>query len=589
MPGGLALIRTAEDLRTFLGTLKEAPFIALDTETTGLDPHRDRLLLVQVGTHDRQGLIDAQKVGKELVVMIGALDKPIVMHHAKFDLKMLATLGERKTLARLLVSDTMLSEQLLHNGRKAGIVAQGFGLAALADRYAGMGLDKSVREGFTQVVSADELTEVELRYAARDVEATYKIFASQMPLLRAEGLLKAAAIEGAASWGFAEMELAGMPIDAAAWKLLVEEADRERAEAKRHLDRLFRDVLSFDLFGAGDLNYDSDQEVEAALKKLGVKVEGTRREVLEATGHPAALAVVAYREHQKIVSTYGRRFLEHIHPTTRRIHTSFKALGAITGRASSSEPNLQNIPATSRFRACFRAPPGRLLITADYAGAELRILAEVSGDPVFVRTFEEGGDLHSIVASRIFQKPVSKNEHADLRARAKAINFGLAYGMGAQGLASQIGSPLDEAEWLLDRYFKAFPSIRGYLERSAHEALRIGFAATLSGRKHWFQDLAQSGADEGTKLRVAKNMPIQGTNADMTKLAMARIARALAEGEVDAALVNMVHDEIVVEAAATAAERAREIVETEMVSAGHEFIRRVPVVVDTHVGEAWQK
>jgi DNA polymerase-1 len=266
-----------------------------------------------------------------------------------------------------------------------------------------------------------------------------------------------------------------------------------------------------------------------------------------------------------------------------------KPIGAITGRVASSEPNLQNIPARSSFRGCFRAPPGRVIVTADYSAAELRILAEMSRDPVFLRTFADRGDLHAIVAAQVFGRPVSKTENPELRARAKAINFGLAYGMGAQGLAAQIGASVDEAERLLERYFRAFPAIRGHLERSARDALERGFAETLAGRRFWFQDQLTDGVDEGTRLRVAKNMPIQGTNADMTKLAMGRIARAVAQDGLDAAIVNMVHDELVLECEASVKDRVVAVVEREMIAAGAELLPNVPIEVETHVGEAWLK
>lgn len=593
MAGGLELLRTADALRAFLATVADSPVLAVDTETTGLDPHIDRLLLIQVGNASAQALVDAQAAGPDAVrALVEAGSQPgrtLVLHHAKFDLKMLAAHAPDVDLSSVPVMDTMLIEQALLNGRKAHLMGAGFGLAAVAERYTGMGLDKSVREGFMAATSADALGEVELRYAARDVEATWKVFAKQLPLIQDENLIRTAAIEGAACFAFAEMERVGMAVDAAAWTLIVDEADREKAIARKHLDGVFREVISFDLFGHGNLNYDSDQEVLEALGRLGVKLDSTRREVLEATAHPAALALVAYREHQKIVSTYGRRFLEHVHPRTGRVHSSFKPIGAITGRSSSSEPNLQNIPATSRFRSCFRAPPGKKLIAADYSGAELRILAELSGDPVFVRTFIDGGDLHAIVAARIFGKPVSKSENPDLRARAKAINFGLAYGMGAPGLANQIGAQVSEAEQLLDAYFQSFPAIRGYLETAARESMRRGWCATIAGRKHWFNDLVSSGADEGARMRIAKNMPIQGTNADMIKLAMARIARALAQAKLDGRLVNMIHDELVLEVGEGDVEAVSAIVRREMISAGAAFVRKVPIDIDVHVSDVWEK
>ncbi|MCK6547427.1 DNA polymerase [Myxococcota bacterium] len=584
------LIRTDAELSAFLATVSSAPFIALDTETSGLDPNKDRVLLLQLGTATEQALVDAQSVSAQAVQEIFRPDRVVVLHNASFDLKMLASrYGDELDLAHAQVMDTFLSELVLRNGRKSELGEIGYALKVLALRYAGMDLDKTIRQGFFGIENVAELSEAELRYAARDVEATWKVFKEQLPLLEKDNLFRVAALEGSAAFAFAQMELKGAPLEVAAWSKLVEEAKTDSVTAKKAMDREFWSVADRDLFGGSTLNYDSDEVMLGALKKLGVEVQSVRRDVLLATGHPAAKVLAEYREHHKIVSSYGETFLQHVHAVTGRLHPRFTAVGATTGRASCSEPNLQNIPAGSAFRACFKAPAGRKLITADYAAAELRIIAQASKDPVFVDTLRRGGDLHSIVASEIWKKPVSKTESPELRARAKAINFGLAYGMGAQGLATQLELPVPEAEALLDRYFKAFPKIRGYLEGSARQALQRGYAESMSGRRFWFTDMRRDGKDEGTQLRVAKNMPIQGTNADMTKLAMGRIVRALRESKVDAFLVNMVHDELVVEAAEGEADRARRIMLREMMSAGAEFVKNVPIDVDAVVADTWSK
>lgn len=584
------LISEAADLSAFLARVSDAPFLALDTETSGLDPNSDKVLLLQLGTATDQALIDASTIPVAAVQEIFRPDRLVLLHNATFDLKMVAArFGAELDLAHARIMDTLTSEIVLRNGRRSELGDQGFALKSLALRYAGMDLDKTIRQGFFGIQSVAELSEAELRYAARDVEATWKVFHAQLPELRKESLLRVAALEGSAAIAFAQMELRGANLDVEGWRRLIEEARTDSQAARKVLDREFWSVADHDLFGSSTLNYDSEPEVLAALKKLDVEVPSTRRDVLLATGHPAAKALAEYREHQKIVTSYGEAFLEHVHPRTGRLHPRFTAVGAITGRASCSEPNLQNIPAGSAFRACFRAPPGRRLITADYVAAELRIIAEASRDPVFLRTLNEGGDLHSIVASRIFHKPVSKSENPELRARAKAINFGLAYGMGAQGLANQLGLPLADAEQLLEQYFRAFPKIREYLGSSAKKALVRGSAETMSGRRYWFVDMRRDGKDEGTQLRVAKNMPIQGTNADMTKLAMGRLVRALAEAKLDAFLVNMVHDEIVVEAAEGVAEQVQALVVREMISAAAEFVRAVPIEVDSKIADAWTK
>lgn len=584
------ILRTREAVRAFMATIGHAPFVALDTETTGLDPNTCEILLIQVGTAEDVALIDAQAVGPEVVADILVPERPVVMHHAKFDLKMLASFGgEPRVLAGAAVVDTMLCERLLRNGRRTQLSDGRLGLATLAERYAGMTLDKSVREGFIAATGIDALSEAELRYAERDVVATWKVFAAQLPMLAETGLVRAAAIEGRAAFAFAQMEGVGFPIDQDGWRRIVTSAEAAKAAARQQLDAAFEPVLERDLFGVQHMNYERDEDVLQKLRALGLDLEHTRGDALTATGHPAALALVEYREHAKIVSTYGESFLEHVHPTTGRLHADFRAIGASSGRASCSKPNLQNIPKGSSFRACFRAPEGRCLITADYATAELRILAEVSQDPVFLRTFNEGGDLHAIVAAQMFGRPVSKEETPELRDRAKAINFGLVYGMGAVGLAKQISVTVDEASALLERYFDTYPAIRGYLHRSSAASVDRGWAQTLSGRRFWLTDMTRQGADGSAIERVARNMPIQGSNADITKVAMARVAKAIADAGLDAQIVNMVHDEIVVEASYADAEPARDLIVAEMRSAGASFVGSVPMDVDAQIDHHWSK
>jgi len=582
------VIDDASELRAFMAGVADAPFLALDTETTGLDPLVDKVLLIQIGTASRQALVDAQALTPEELTVLIPDEQTLVMHNASFDLKMLAGLGlPIAKLANASVVDTMLTEQVLRNGRQSELSNGRVGLNILAERYAGMTLDKSVRGAFTAMNHISEMGEAELRYAQRDVEATWKVFATQLPMIKSSGLLRTIALEGRACWSWAEMERRGFPIDSEAWKALVTSASDTRKEKRAALDEAFSEVAPRDLFGQCSINYDSDQEVLRYLGMLGLELQSTREQKLKDTGHPAALALIAYRTYQKIVSTYGESFLEHVHAQSGRLHPRFKPIGAKTGRASSSEPNLQNIPNGSEFRGCFRPSGDRKLVTADYSGAELRILAEASADPVFIQTFCEGGDLHSIVASQMFQTSVSKSENPELRSRAKAINFGLVYGMGAAGLAAQIGSSVDDANRLLDRYFRQYPAIRGYLDNSARAAIRNGYAETLAGRKYWFIDRLRKGDDEHSLARMAKNMPIQGTNADMAKLAMARISRAFANRHLDAFLVNMVHDELVVECAGACVDEVREIVVGEMRSAGAEFVTKVPIEVEVNVGDYW--
>lgn len=577
----IALIESTDELQRAAARLSGRGLVGLDLETEGLDPHQHRTLLLTLGDDREQILVDCRKGSLEPLRSL--LEGPVlkVTHNGAFDAAMLRALGLR---VEHLV-DTMLIEQVLRNGRPAGALS----LSSLAERYLGQPLDKSERLGFASTTGA--FSQGQLEYARRDVLATYLILQEQLPLLGREGLEATARLECEALPAFADLHLDGIFLDGGSWSRLIEEARREKEEIASRLDGHFRKVVQVDLFGRVDLPYENDQALREALQKLlGQPVLAINKRALARFEHPAIPDLLRLRELGKVLSTYGKSFLEAIHPCTGRIHASFRQIGAPTGRVACHHPNLQAIPRGSRFRECFRAPPGKQIIAADYSGCELRILAEMSGDPAFVRTFQTGGDLHAIVASQIFGVPVSKQKNAELRDRAKAINFGLAYGMGAAGLSAATGLGEEEAEQLLNRYFRAFPRIKDYLERSAREALERGFSSTLGGRKLFFQKTAGLPPQELSALaRVAKNMPIQGTNADMLKLAMARIRRRFLDKGLDARMVLCVHDEIVVEAADADADEAMSMVKREMIQAGARFVQKVPMEVEVSLSDHWQK
>jgi len=580
-PAPFTLIEDTDDLKHAMARLAGRQLLALDLETTGLDPHSDRVVLISVGDDSDQLLVDCRKVSPEPLAPL--LEGPVVKvtHNGAFDLAMLRSLGIRAEN----VLDTMLIEQVLENGRGGGPRS----LAALSDRYLGVTLDKSERLSFGR--ASGDLSESQLEYARRDILATYQILLEQMPRLSQEGLEKTARVECGAVPAFADLHYDGVYLDRQAWSKLIDAARQERDSLRGEIDRHLKKVASTDLFGRVDINLESDAELKAVLSRLlKKKITDVNKISLKGIGHPVGGLLLKYREMNKIVSTYGESFLEAIHPKTGRIHADFQQIGAPTGRVACARPNLQNIPRGSRFRRCFCAPPGRRMVTADYSGCELRILAEMSDDPGFINTFQRGGDLHSIVASEIFSTPVAKDKNPELRDRAKAINFGLAYGMGAGGLATVTGVSLAEAERLLKRYFQAYPGVKQYLDGSARTAVERGFAETLGGRKLFLQiGERMEGADLAAITRVAKNMPIQGTNADMLKVAMAGIRRRLFEVGQDAWMVNCVHDEILLEAEEGEAWDAAEIVREEMVKAGECYVKKVPMTVDVSVGDCWLK
>jgi len=402
-----------------------------------------------------------------------------------------------------------------------------------------------------------------------------------MERLKQTSMLETAAIESRAALAFASMELSGLPIDQEMW--LRNAADNEAGYSDR-VSRLSC-ILKLDPSGP-------EQEFEIKVRgALAARLGGIgdlKKEALLASGDEAARLFVELREYRSLKSASGVEFLRHVHPFDGRLHSEFTQLAAPSGRMSSSNPNIQGIPKTGAFRSCIHPKPGRAMITADYSACELRIMAEASGDPVFVKTFSDGGDLHSIVAKAVFGKNSSKTENPDLRAKAKIINFGLAYGMGPQGLAVQAGISVPDAEKLLKRYFGAFPKIRDYLEENSEAAMKRGYAVTLGGRRCTLPNTADLDQKRISELkRFCKNMPIQGTNADMIKTAMPLILDDLSSARIDASLINVVHDEILVETPASRAVETSDIVKSRMIKAGEKYIKKVPVVVECTIGRFW--
>ncbi|MCK5688072.1 hypothetical protein KAI87_02320 [Myxococcota bacterium] len=464
-------------------------------------------------------------------------------------------------------ADILLSEILIAGGREWDLSLNG-----TAARH-GFDAPADIAQGLAEL-SAHSQT-------------LYHIVESQIAMIRKEELGHASKLEASAIAAIAEMELAGMPFDAKKWGLLSKDAEKEKAEKAGEIQALFASVLGGDLFGGGSVNLENDGELKEALKQAGHPLPNMRRATLVDLPPPFGPPIRRFRELLKLTSTYGESFLTHVAPDGR-IHPTFEQIGASTGRMACHAPNLQAMVKDSPHRVCFHAPPGRMLVSADYSACELRILAEMSDDPVFREAFERGDDLHARVASEIFGVPVSKKENPELRDRAKAINFGLAYGMGAGGLARTTKTSTEEARGLLERYFKTFPKIRSYLDKAAKQARRQGYARTLAGRRLYFTSL-ESREDRAYAERVAKNMPIQGTSADMIKIALANIRLALRSAGLDAQIVNTVHDEIVVETLKAEAEATAKIVGDEMRKAGEALLRTIPVEVDVTISEVWEK
>ena len=322
--------------------------------------------------------------------------------------------------------------------------------------------------------------------------------------------------------------------------------------------------------------------------KTGASTDYDVLEQLAAMGHEVPRLLIEYRELSKLKSTYVDALPGFINPATGRIHTSFNQTGAATGRLSSSDPNLQNIPVRTprgeTIRRAFVAPPGAVLVTADYSQIELRLLAHLSGDPAFVQAFEQGGDIHRQTAAIIFGVPQDQVT-AEMRARAKTINFGTIYGQGPFALSRQLGITQDEAKQFITEYFTRFGGVRAWLDRTVAEARQRGFVETLFGRRRYIPELKDRNFNiRAFGERTATNSPLQGSAADLIKLAMIGIAGALQERRLASRMILQVHDELVLEVPEPERDAATELVKRHMEAAA---TLRVPLVVSIGVGRNW--
>ncbi len=388
----------------------------------------------------------------------------------------------------------------------------------------------------------------------------------------------------------AVVESRGIAVDRA----VLEAAGRDfRAAA----DALEREI--YELAGA-PFNIQSPIQLrEVLFERLALPTRGIKRgktglsvdaEVLGrlAQSHPIAAKVCEHRALQKLISTYVGSLLELIDPQTGRLHTSFNQTVAATGRLSSSEPNLQNIPVRSaegrRIREAFVAPPGTLLLAGDYSQIELRVLAHLTEDPVLLEAFRRGEDIHRRTAAEVFAVPAEQVD-AEMRRRAKVINFGILYGMGPQRLSRELAIPLAEAEDYIRRYFSRYARVRDFADRVVEAGRRDGFVATMIGRRRHLPDLASRQANlRQAAERMAWNSPIQGTAADIIKLAMLALERALERRGNGARMLLQVHDELLLEVPAAVLEETGGIVRRCMES----VVRlAVPLVVDLKSGPNW--
>jgi DNA polymerase I-like protein with 3'-5' exonuclease and polymerase domains len=578
------LITSIDELAQVANDLRSAEVIGFDTETTGLDPHTSKLRLIQLATAQTSYVFDCFRFTPDQlkpIIQLLAAPRPVkIAHNAKFDAKFLM----RHYGARLNGAfDTYLASLLV----SAGDENDRHGLEPVVSRHLDLQLDKAPQLSDW----SRELSEYQIEYAARDAQVLLPLRERLLKKLEEMDLLLAADLEFDCVLSIAAMELAGVYLDVERWRELIARIRVEHDQVAEELQQeLGAGAQQMSLFGglAERINLDSPAQVKEALARIGIEVADTREWTLQKLSrqHPVLEKLLKHRSLSKSLSSYGEGVLDYINPATGRIHADFRQIGTPTGRITTSSPSLQQIPHTTEYRSCFRAPQGRKLVVADFSQIEMRILADFARDETLLAAFDSGADLHRMTAAQMFGVPLDQVTPRQ-RASAKGLNYGLVYGMGAEGLASRIESSVKEAEELIERYFIAYSGVARWLRAAADRAVRERRARTASGRL-WIFQLDPSDREQlGALKRIGKNAPIQGSASDIFKRAMTLLDQALAGR--DAQIVNSIHDELVVECDEAIAEETKEIVTRKMIEGAKEFLPRVPVEVEAVISDAWLK
>ncbi len=603
-------VTTAKALDRWLARIRETGLVAVDTETTSLDPMQAKLCGVSLATApgqacyipcghgsgsrlDLTGQSDVAQIAEEEVLarLKPVLEDPGILkigQNLKYDYLIFLQRGIR--IAPF--DDTMLISYVLDT------TLHGHGMDALSDLHlkhkpiafpevAGTG---KARVTFDLVPLAEAT-----RYAAEDADITLRLHALLKPRLLAEHKLAVyETLERPLVPVLADMERAGVVIDPDLLRRLSNDFGKAMADLETRIHKL----------AGGSFNIGSPKQLGELLFDR-FKLEGGRRtktgawstdsdilEELAAQGHEIAKLVLDWRQLQKLRGTYTDALPGYINPVTGRVHTSYAMASTSTGRLASTDPNLQNIPIRTeegrRIRAAFIAAPGTRLISADYSQIELRLLAHIADIGALKKAFAEGLDIHAMTASEIFGIPV-KDMPSEVRRRAKAINFGIVYGISAFGLANQLGIPRSEADDYIKKYFQRFPGIRDYMDRTKAMARESGYVETLFGRRVHIREInSRIPAHRGGAERAAINAPIQGTAADIIRRAMVRVPPALAAVKLSARMLLQVHDELVFEAPDAEAAQTCAVVAKTMEKASLPAVQlSVPLVVEARAAGNW--
>jgi DNA polymerase-1 len=604
-------VTTLDALDRWIAAAYERGYIAADTETDALDSMQANLVGVSLSTepgkacyipltHKAAGgglfggeILEGQiPIDEAIARLKPLLEDPSILkigQNFKYDIEVLKRYG----IDVQPIDDTMLMSYVLESGDV------GHGMDELSLRHLNHKCIsfKDVAGSGKSMISFDRVPVPNATlYAAEDADVTLRLWLRLKPRLARVGKRAVyETLERPMVRVLAAMEMEGVLIDPEVLRRLSNELATAAAEIEKHVYEL-----------AGErFNIGSPKQLGDILfgrmglpggRKTATGAWSTDSDALEdlaAQGIELARRVVDWRQLSKLRSTYTDALPNYINPKTGRVHTSYSLAATSTGRLSSTEPNLQNIPVRTeegrKIRAAFIAPEGHKLISADYSQIELRVLAHVADIPQLKKAFAEGLDIHAMTASEMFGAPIVGMDPM-VRRRAKAINFGIIYGISAFGLANQLSIGREEAGEYIRTYFKRFPGIRDYMEQTKKTAREQGYVETIFGRRMHFPRIKSPNASERAFLeRASINAPIQGAAADIIRRAMVRMPQALADAQLNTKMLLQVHDELIFECADAEAEQTREIVKRVMIAAPEPAVKlSVPLQVDARAAQDWE-
>jgi DNA polymerase I len=612
-------VQSVDDLKGWVARAYETGYVAVDTETTGLDAMQVALVGVSLsvkageacyiplahtvggGTGVAQGSFDLGEPAEDapdapdqipmdqaLAILKPMLEDPAVLkigQNIKYDAMMLSRYG----VAVRPVDDTMLLSFVLDAG------SHGHGMDALSKLHldiAPVPFKEVVGTGKKQITFDQVPLDEAVRYAAEDADITLRLHQVLKPRLAQDKMVTVyETMERPLSPVLLQMEMAGVKVDATVLSDLSTDFARRMVDLEAEIHKLAgREFNIASPKQLGEILFD-EMGLPGGKKSSKTGAWSTDADVLDglaSDGHELPVKILAWRHYAKLKSTYTDALQESINPETGRVHTSYAMAGAATGRLASTDPNLQNIPIRTeegrKIREAFVAKEGHKLLAADYSQIELRLLAHVADMDSLRQAFEDGVDIHALTASQVFGIPVDDID-AETRRRAKAINFGIVYGISPFGLARQLGIGQRDAKAYIETYFEQYPGIRAYMEDTKAFCREHGYVETIFGRRcHLAGINDKNGAKRAFNERAAINAPLQGAAADVIKRAMIRVPGALAKANLKATMMLQVHDELLFEVPEAEVEATTKVVKQVMESAAH---LSVPLIVDCGVGDNW--